>query len=77
MVLVIRYVPEEIEMNIYDPMYRQFAKVFENFRIGDKIKEEPQDDGKDTNGPNLALKKVPKLDLEEDLDEVWTCFGQV
>jgi hypothetical protein len=57
-----RYVPEKIELSVFDPMYRAFANVFENFRISDPTKELKVNP--------LLLKKVPKIDLieEEDLE---------
>ncbi len=61
-----RYVAERLELSVFDPMYRAFANVFENFRISDFRKP---DDLK-TEDPNINLKKVPKLDIEEDDTDV-------
>lgn len=58
-----RYVAERLELSVFDPMYRAFANVFENFRISD-FRKLP--DGEKSEDPNLNLKKVPKIDLEED-----------
>lgn len=70
---VYRYVAEKLELSVFDPMYRAFANVFENFRISDAslrnkadvedVKPEPEELAK-------ALSKVPKVDLDDDLDEV-------
>lgn len=67
-----RYVPEKLELSVFDPMYKAFANVFENFRISDsvfKIKTE----GEDVKPRPEELKgfsKIPKIDLDDDLEEV-------
>lgn len=58
-------------MNELDPMYRQFARIFETFRISEPEKSE--DTGKDQlqKEPlkDLELKKVPKLEDEYEEEE--------
>ncbi len=66
-----RYVPEKLELSVFDPMYRAFANVFENFRIADaSLKSKVEDDTDSKLEDMSALKKVPKIDLDDDLDEV-------
>jgi len=51
-------------------LYRAFANVFENFKITDAEKgEQAREDVKPSLDEINALKKVPKLDLEEDLED--------
>jgi len=72
-ILKFRYVAEKLELSVFDPMYRAFANVFENFRISDlssrknleeelKLKQEAD--------AAVNLKKVPKIDLDDDDLEV-------
>ena len=58
--------PEKLELSVFDPMYRAFANVFENFRISEVKKKDAGDDKKPEETPATALKKVPKIDLDED-----------
>lgn len=52
-------------------MYRAFANVFENFRITDaSLKGKTNEDEDSKVADTLALKKVPKIDLDDDLDDV-------
>ena len=66
-----RYIQETLGINELDPMYRQFAKIFETFRISepektDDLKDQPKEPTKEP-----ELKKVPKLedDYEEEEEE--------
>lgn len=53
---------------MFDPMYRAFANVFENFRIKDTSGSKVNDEVKKEDV--MSLKKVPKIDLDDELDEV-------
>ncbi|XP_075221871.1 splicing factor 3B subunit 2-like [Lycorma delicatula] len=71
----IEYIQETLGLHQLDPMYRQFAKIFETFRISEP--EKPPDLSKELAqaqalGAKLSaqhLKKVPKLPDEYDEDE--------
>lgn len=54
-------------------MYRAFATVFENFRISDiSLRNGLDDDIKvKLEDGSLNLTKVPKIDLDDELDEVF------
>lgn len=66
-----RYVPEKLELSVFDPMYRAFAHVFENFRINDALKGKSNDDDDGNKVEDISsLKKVPKIDLDDEPDEV-------
>jgi len=67
-----RYVAEKLELSVFDPMYKAFATVFENFRISDAALRNKSDaeDVKPRPEELQKLSKVPKIDLEEDLDDV-------
>lgn len=68
----IEYIQETLGINELDPMYRQFAKIFETFRISEP--ETTDDQNKDQQKEPVKepeLKKVPKLedDYEEEEEE--------
>lgn len=68
----IEYVQEEITYDEKNPFYRQFAKIFEAFKIIDEKtakKAEEEEAKKRELQRNLELKKVPKFAEEEDLEE--------
>ena len=57
----VEYIQEKLDLDMTDPMHRQFSRIFEAF----KIKDEDDEKKKDTNLPdygihNEELKKVPK-----------------
>jgi len=66
----IEYVPEKLELSVFDPMYKAFANVFENFRISDlgaRSKFSAEDDSKPKPEDLVkALSKVPKIEDDED-----------
>ena len=68
----IEYVQEEIVYDDKNPFYRQFAKIFEAFKIIDEKtakKAEEEEAKKRELQRSLELKKVPKFAEEEDLEE--------
>ncbi|XP_046649729.1 splicing factor 3B subunit 2-like [Daphnia pulicaria] len=68
----IEYVQEEIIYDDKNPFYRQFAKIFEAFKIIDEktAKKAEEDEAKKKElQRSLELKKVPKFAEEEDLEE--------
>lgn len=75
---VFRYIQETLGLHQLDPMYRQFARIFETFRISepekppDLSKEFAQAQALGAKQPNSSqnLKKVPKLPDEYDEEEV-------
>ncbi|ODN06642.1 Splicing factor 3B subunit 2 [Orchesella cincta] len=65
----VEYVAEKLELSVFDPMYRAFANVFENFRINDaSLKVKTEEDEEKTEDLS-TLKKVPKIDLDDEPDE--------
>ena len=58
-------------LNELDPMYRQFARIFETFRISEPEKSEDAIKGQLQKEPvrELELKKVPKLEDEYEEEE--------
>lgn len=64
----VEYVQEKIELDPADPMYRTFAKIFDNFRIKDE-KDNADDPNAIKPAHNEELKKVPKLLEEDDMIE--------
>lgn len=68
----IEYVQEDIVFDDNNPFYRQFAKVFDAFKIIDEKtakKAEEEEAKKKELARMLELKKVPKFADEEDLEE--------
>lgn len=63
----IEYIQETLGLHDLDPMYRQFAKVFETFRITDNIKQEPEEEK--IQEPVVEFKKAPKPIDEYDDEE--------
>jgi hypothetical protein len=66
--LFLRYVAEKLELSVFDPMYRAFANVFENFRISDLSSRKNQEEESKIKleDASLNLKKVPKIDMDDD-----------
>ncbi|XP_050526170.1 splicing factor 3B subunit 2-like [Daktulosphaira vitifoliae] len=65
----VEYIQETLSVFNLVPMYRQYAKVFENFKIPEP-EQKPLDQGnQESLMPNLDLKKVPKLLEQEDDDD--------
>ncbi len=80
-VFLLRYVQETVNINQLAPIYRQFARILEAFKIPDSdMKTQPLlDVSKEIklaqelgakNKDNNELKKVPKLPDEFDEDDV-------
>lgn len=68
----IEYVQEEIVFDEKNPFYRQFAKIFENFKIIDEKtakKNEEEEARKRELQRMIELKKVPKFAEEEEEEE--------
>merc|ERR1712191_31749 len=65
-------IQEEIQYDDKNPFYRQFAKVFDAFKIIDEKtakKEEEEEAKKKELQRMLELKKVPKFNDDEDLED--------
>jgi len=68
----VEYIQEKLDLDMSDPAYRQFSRIFEAFKIKDS-----DDDGSavarastaETNVHNEELKKVPKLLEDDDMIE--------
>ena len=76
----IEYVQESLDLDLSNPMYRQFAKIFDAFKIqegeegADKEKDErARAEEQKKKDAEEALKKVPKLPEEDDLIEPEVC----
>ena len=68
----IEYVQEEIVYDDKNPFYRQFAKIFDAFKIIDEktAKKAEEEEAKNKELQKmLELKKVPKFADEEDMEE--------
>ncbi len=66
----IEYIQEKLELDMSDPMYRQFSRIFEAFKIKDADEVAPTDTKKpDLGVHNEELKKVPKLLEADDMIE--------
>lgn len=67
----IEYIQETLGLNELDPMYRQFARIFETFRISEPEKSEDTSKDQLQKEPikDLELKKVPKLEDEYEEEE--------
>ncbi|XP_050427617.1 splicing factor 3B subunit 2 [Adelges cooleyi] len=66
----VEYIQETLSVFNLVPMYRQYAKVFENFKIPEPEKKPIDQVGtQEAAVPNLDLKKVPKLLEQEDDDD--------
>jgi len=68
--IMVEYIQETLSVFNLVPMYRQYAKVFENFKIPEP-EQKPADQLGDQEAvlPSLDLKKVPKLPEQEDDDD--------
>jgi splicing factor 3B subunit 2 len=68
---VSRYIQETLGLNELDPMYRQFARIFETFRISEPEKSEDPSKDQLQKEPvrEPELKKVPKLEDEYEEEE--------
>lgn len=67
----IEYIQETLGLTELDPMYRQFSRIFETFRISEPEKSEDANKGLLQKEPikELELKKVPKLEDEYEEEE--------
>lgn len=68
----IEYVQEEIVYDEKNPFYKQFAKIFDVFRIRDEKtakKEEEEEARRKELQKMIELKKVPKFNDEDDMEE--------
>jgi splicing factor 3B subunit 2 len=68
----VEYIPEKLDLEPSDPMYRTFAKIFDAFKLQEEdeaeaIKKETE---ADLQTPNEELKKVPKLLEADDMIEM-------
>ncbi|CAK1550445.1 unnamed protein product [Leptosia nina] len=54
----IEYVQENIQFHELEPMYRQFHRILEAFKISEKKDEEIKEENKDQPKPNKLLEKV-------------------
>lgn len=67
----VEYIQETLSVFNLIPMYRQYAKVFENFKIPEPEQKPADIDGvQEATLPSLDLKKVPKLPEQEDDDDL-------
>lgn len=67
----VEYIQETLSVFNLVPMYRQYAKVFENFKIPEPEQVSvDQVGGLEATLPSLDLKKVPKLLEQEDDDDL-------
>nr|CAD7396779.1 unnamed protein product [Timema cristinae] len=68
-----RYIQETLGIHELEPMYRQFARIFETFRISDPVKlDDPNDliPKEPLKEYPPDLKKVPRLEDEYDDDDI-------
>nr|CAD7446323.1 unnamed protein product [Timema bartmani] len=69
----IEYIQETLGIHELEPMYRQFARIFETFRISDPVKlDDPNDliPKEPLKEYPPDLKKVPRLEDEYDDDDI-------
>ena len=67
----VEYIQDKLELDMSDPLYRTFSRIFEAFKIKDG---EDDDLKRDPKAPDLGihneeLKKVPKLLEDDDMIE--------
>jgi splicing factor 3B subunit 2 len=71
----VEYIQDTLEMDMSDPMYRQFSKIFEVFKIAENDEEIPKDkkdtelDKDEIEDKNEDMKKVPHMLEEDDMVE--------
>lgn len=70
-----RYVQENIQFHELEPMYRQFHRVFEVFKISEKKEDVKEEAGKDTPKPSnkLTEKVQDQFAADEEAVEVCDC----
>ncbi|XP_060871026.1 splicing factor 3B subunit 2 [Metopolophium dirhodum] len=67
----VEYIQETVSVFDLKPMYRQYTKVFEIFKIPEPEQKTADLDGsQEATLPSLDLKKVPKLPEQEDDDDL-------
>lgn len=64
-----RYVPEKITVADLAPMYRQFYRVFEIFKLENKPKPSEKDKATDSENSS-SKKKTNEKDLDDDDDDI-------
>ena len=70
----VEYIQDKLELDMSDPMYRQFSKIFEVFKIAENEEEvknvkEIDSGQEDSEDKNQDTKKVPHMLEDDDLVE--------
>ena len=71
----VEYIQDKLEMDMSDPMYRTFSKIFEVFKIAENEEEVKKDkkgadaDKEDSDDKNEDMKKVPHMLEDDDMVE--------
>ena len=71
----VEYIQDKLEMDMSDPMYRTFSKIFEVFKIAENEEEVNKDkkgedaDKEDLDDKNEDMKKVPHMLEDDDMVE--------
>ena len=67
----VEYIQEKLDLNVSDPLFRTFSRIFEAFKIQDGDEDKRKHDPKmpDYGIHNEELKKVPKMLEEDDMIE--------
>ena len=67
----VEYIQEKLDLDLSDPMHRQFSRIFEAFKIKDS-NDDVEEESKQTDVGihDEALKKVPKLLEADDMIEL-------
>lgn len=67
--VTVEYVPERITIADLAPMYRQFYRVFEIFKLESKPKQSESDKGGISNDSNAQQKKPDEKNMDDDDDD--------
>lgn len=67
---VCRYVPERITIADLAPMYRQYYRIFEIFKVENKPKQGEVDKNNGSNDSNAQQKKPDEKTMEDDDDDM-------
>lgn len=70
---ILRYVQENIQFHELEPMYRQFHRVFEAFKISEKKEEVKEEAGKDAPKPTNKLTEKVQDQFAADEEAVEVC----
>ncbi len=69
----VEYIQEKLDLDMSDPMYRQFSKIFDAFKLAEDDEERLERERKAAEAARLETRKVPKLleadDMIEEKDE--------